>query len=40
MVIRIDSALVENAILYEYLTFDVMLEEADIGPTDPMILMV
>jgi len=37
MVIRMEAASVDNAILLDYLTYEVALEEPEIGSTDPNI---
>jgi len=37
VVIRVEAACVENAILLDYLTSEVALEEPDIGSPDPNI---
>jgi len=37
VVIRVEAARVDNAILFDYLTSEVALEEPEIGSTDPNI---
>jgi len=37
MVVRVEAALVDNAILLDYVTSNVVLEEAGIGSTNPNI---